>query len=156
VISSAIFCEDLVTLNFLLRDFKVYSGALRRLNAKGEETRVLEFKYVPIDRRIAFLTASSKLVEVDCIDAILSKYRREALRAWSIVSEESGIPLLNLDSLLWLPLRGPDSLLARGLVGEAREKYAENLYRYSRGEIPLDFARKIARALLQLKPRTRC
>lgn len=36
---------------FLLKDFKVYSGVLKRFNSKGEETRVLEYKYIPIDRR---------------------------------------------------------------------------------------------------------
>lgn len=50
----------------LLRDFKVYSGALKRLNAKGEDTRVLEFKYVPIDRRIMNQILQLKL-EADLI-----------------------------------------------------------------------------------------
>lgn len=111
---------------------------------------------IPIDRRIAFLTASSALLSENCVEKILSTRRGEALRAWRIVSGEAGIPLLNLDSLLWLPLRGPDKLLEKGLVGEARRGYAENLVRYSGGEVEPGLAWEIAVFLLYRRPRARC
>jgi len=36
---------------FLIRDYKVFKGAVKRFNSKGDLTRILEYQYIPIDRR---------------------------------------------------------------------------------------------------------
>jgi len=44
----------------LLKDFKVYSGTLKRFNDNGMVTKILEYKYVPIDRNTMNLLLTLK------------------------------------------------------------------------------------------------
>lgn len=56
---------------------------------------------LPVDVRISCITYSSGLVSAREWRDIL-RDPRTALEAWRTVSEESGIPQLNIDSLLWM------------------------------------------------------
>ncbi len=59
---------------------------------------------IPIDRRVAAVSYTSEIVDVlETIDVInyIMREKETALRAWDIVSEISGIPLIKLDSLIW-------------------------------------------------------
>ncbi len=59
---------------------------------------------IPIDRRVAAVTYTSGIADAlgrDPVEEIMRNYR-EAQKAWARVSEISGIPMINLDSILWL------------------------------------------------------
>jgi len=59
---------------------------------------------IPVDRRVAGVTYTSEIVETaarDPVEEIMRNYR-EAQKAWREVSEISGIPMINLDSIAWL------------------------------------------------------
>ena len=101
---------------------------------------------LPIDRRVAIITSSSRMLHVS-IKSIMSKYRDEAVKAWSRVSSLSGIPPINMDAIIWLPAQNILRLLKRGL-GIAREEYAKRLVEYSKSIISWDVARRIATELL--------
>ncbi len=118
------------------------------LNVKGREEVPL-----PIDRRMALLTSTSRMVEAPP-EEIMTSLRREALKAWHSVSKASGIPMLNLDALVWLPARGIERLLRTGL-GVARDEYARRLVSQSRGLIGWTRARRIAAEVLYREPVTR-
>ena len=64
---------------------------------------------IPLDVRVAKATLNSGLLEVNNLKhlklinrLISSTYRRMAISAWSLVSELSCIPQLNIDSVVWL------------------------------------------------------
>ncbi len=59
---------------------------------------------IPVDRRVAAVTYSSGIADTsrpNPVEEIMRNYR-EAQRAWAVVSEISGIPMINLDSIIWL------------------------------------------------------
>jgi DNA-(apurinic or apyrimidinic site) lyase len=60
---------------------------------------------IPVDRRVAAVSFTSEIVDVvdnrDVVEYIMRE-KKTALRAWDIVSETSGIPLIKLDSLIWV------------------------------------------------------
>jgi len=56
---------------------------------------------IPVDVRVACASYSSMVVEAPNYMEIV-RNPRVAQEAWSIVSRRSGIPVLNLDTLLWL------------------------------------------------------
>ncbi|HWQ17897.1 MAG TPA: N-glycosylase/DNA lyase [Sulfolobales archaeon] len=59
---------------------------------------------IPVDRRVAAVTYTSGIADTskpDPVEEIMRSYR-EAQRAWAGVSEISGIPMISLDSILWL------------------------------------------------------
>ncbi len=56
---------------------------------------------VPVDLRVSCITYSSGIVKADDWRDIM-RDPRPAIKAWSIVAEESRIPALNIDSLLWM------------------------------------------------------
>ncbi|MGC9009090.1 MAG: N-glycosylase/DNA lyase [Sulfolobales archaeon] len=60
---------------------------------------------IPVDRRVAAVSFTSEMVDVvdnrDVVEYIMRE-KKTALRAWDIVSETSGIPLIKLDSLIWV------------------------------------------------------
>jgi len=64
---------------------------------------------IPVDSRVACATFSSMIVKTRSYrDLIVNP--RLAQEAWSIVSRETGIPTLNLDTLLWLTGWAPRDL----------------------------------------------
>ncbi|MEM1611148.1 MAG: N-glycosylase/DNA lyase [Sulfolobales archaeon] len=70
----------------------------------GSKPRPSEAIEIPIDRRVAGVTYTSEIADTearDPVEEIMRNYR-EAQRAWKKVSEISGIPMINLDSLIWL------------------------------------------------------
>lgn len=59
---------------------------------------------IPVDRRVAAITYTSGIADTlrqNPVEEIMRNYR-EAQRAWARVSDISGIPVMNLDSILWL------------------------------------------------------
>lgn len=56
---------------------------------------------VPVDIRVSCITYSSGIVRADDWRDIM-RDPRPAIKAWNIVAEESRIPALNIDSLLWM------------------------------------------------------
>lgn len=105
---------------------------------------------LPIDRRMALLTSTSRLIEAPP-SRIMTRLRREALQAWSMVADSSGIGMLHLDALVWLPAYRIEKLIQRG-INIAREEYARRLVEYSRGSIPWSLARRLAREILYAEP----
>ncbi len=103
---------------------------------------------VPLDRRFAVLTASSGIIP-EHPDVIYSRLRGVAERAWWEVSRLSGIPPARLDTLLWLPSRSVEPLLAKGLVAIARDEFAAKLVDYTLGRVDVKLARRIAEELIR-------
>ncbi len=64
---------------------------------------------IPVDVRVACASYSSMVVEArNYMDIVRNP--KPAQEAWSIISRKSGIPILNLDSLLWLTGWAPRDL----------------------------------------------
>ena len=118
--------------------------AFRALGADVEE---LEAIPVPLDKRFALLTATSGLLSYDP-DTIYSRLRSEAERAWRLVADASGIPPARIDTLLWLPARGIERLVLKGLIGHARDEYTHRLLYYTAGHLDVKKARRIAEEVL--------
>ncbi len=115
--------------------------------ALGVSVEGLQDIPVPLDRRFALLTATSGLLSYDP-DTIYSRFRSVAEAAWRLVSDASGIPPARLDTLLWLPARGIERLVAKGLIGHARDEYAHHLLYYTGGRLDVKTARRIAEEVL--------
>ena len=92
---------------------------------------------IPVDVRVACISYSSKLVDANSYRDIISR-PQAAQEAWARVSKLSGIPTLNLDTLLWLTGWAPRDLN----VEEARERIASLLSKVMEHTL----ARSIARA----------
>ena len=107
---------------------------------------------LPVDRRIGLLSVSSGIVRARCLEEVVGRYRSSAIRAWSVVSRVSRIPLVDLDAVLWLPLRGADREILAGRLEEARRMYSRSLYRYAEPYLELRRAEEIARLLIAVKP----
>ncbi len=118
---------------------------VRPVNVESEST------LIPLDRRIAMLTSASGMLRATP-DRIYSELRREAATAWRMVAAMSGTPVLQLDALLWLPARGVEPLLRRGLLASARDEFARRLYELSRGTVPWQLAVRLASELLHRNP----
>ena len=116
--------------------------------ALGVPVEGLEKIPVPLDRRFAVLTASSGMIP-EHPDVIYSRLREEAERAWRLVAELSGHPPARLDTLLWLPARSIEPLLAKGLLGFARDEFAHRLVDYTLGRVDVKLARRIAEELVR-------
>ncbi len=116
----------------------------------GLETRGGEEIPVPIDRRMALLTSSSGMVAAR-VQAIMSRLRGDALRAWMTVARESGIPSISLDALVWLPAQGVEKHIRRG-IEVARDEYARKLVSYTGGMVKWGLARSVAEQLLYQEP----
>ncbi len=165
--------EEIASSPERFRDLGFLLGALSKaLGGRGEEKTIVfaakmayyayralgwrvegvERVPLPVDRRIAFLTASSKLVPVPCPEKIMGVYRGAALRAWRVVSMVSGIPLLHLDALLWLPLRGVERIVVEEGLERARRVYASSLARLSGGLVGEGLTARVAEALLAVRP----
>ncbi len=132
------------------------------LNAKGNEKTIvfaLKMTYyffkalgeevegdspLPIDLRIAALTCASGLMRAP-IDEIMGKLRGQAIRKWEDVAKRAEVKMLNLDAILWLPMRGVKELLVKGDLEGARDRFARNLISYGVDE---EDARRSARLLL--------
>lgn len=93
---------------------------------------------IPVDVRVACATFSSEIADAPRYRDFVSR-PEIAQRAWAIVSELSGVPPLNLDSLLWLTGWAPRDLemdeavkaVARVLSGASvgrAEEIARRLY----------------------------
>jgi DNA-(apurinic or apyrimidinic site) lyase len=101
---------------------------------------------LPVDRRVAIITSSSRILHAP-VRGIMGRYRDEAIEAWGKVSRLSDIPLINMDAIIWLPAQNILGLLRRG-IDVAREEYAKRLVEYSKSIISWDVARRIAAELL--------
>jgi len=101
---------------------------------------------VPIDRRMALLTYTSGLLD-DEPSMIMSRRRDEAIEAWRLVAEKSGIPAVSLDAVVWLPAYRIERALERGL-DYARDEYARRLVNYTKGLVRWGAARRIAEEIL--------
>ncbi len=116
--------------------------------ALGVRVEGLERIPVPLDRRFAVLTASSGIIP-EHPDVIYSRLREEAEAAWRTVAELSGHPPARLDTLLWLPARSIEPLLAKGLLGFAQDEFALRLVDYTLGRVDVKLARRIAEELIR-------
>ncbi|RUM48211.1 MAG: hypothetical protein DSY37_00285 [Hyperthermus sp.] len=132
------------TLVFALKMAYYYYKSL------GIEIKDYDDVPIPIDRRVALLTSTSRLLQ-ESVSVIMTRCRDAAVEAWGRVSELSGIPGLNLDALLWLPAQHIDGLLRRGLE-YAREEYASRLVKYSMSLITWMQALTIASEILYKHP----
>lgn len=113
------------------------------LKACGSKARIPASIEIPVDRRVAAVTYTSGIADPgpgDPVAQIMRRYR-EAQRAWSEVSRISGIPMLSLDTILWLCGKH-----ARDEKG-AERAYLE-LARYSRGRVSPGILRRVASELL--------
>ena len=90
---------------------------------------------IPVDTRVACITYSSGIVEAKDFRSILKK-PDDAINAWRKISFNSGMPLINLDVLLW---RIGDIPKNRGLVVARR-----NIYLFLRKYIEDKKAQKIS------------
>lgn len=83
---------------------------------------------IPVDTRVACITYSSGIVEAEDFRSILKK-PDGAINAWREVSLSSGIPLINLDALLWrigdMP-KNKDLTAARREIYTFLRKYVED------------------------------
>ncbi len=118
--------------------------------AAGLEPRGGEEIPPPIDRRMALLTSTSRLVEASPSE-IMTRRRRDAVAAWLEVARLSGIPALRIDAVVWLPAQRIEQLIRRGL-DVAREEYARRLVAYTRGLVRWAAARRVAEEILYLPP----
>ena len=117
----------------------------------GYNARLEEITMIPIDKRLALLTATSGLLDADPKN-IMSRYRDTAIEAWREVARLSNIPLLRLDAIVWLPARGLEKLLYKGRIEAARDEFARKLNSYSSGLIDWHTARDIAKQILYRIP----
>lgn len=105
---------------------------------------------LPVDRRVAILTSTSRIIRAPVRD-IMGRYLDTTITVWRRVSELAGIPLINMDAVIWLPARGITGLLQKGL-DFARDEYAKRLVEYSRSTISWSVARGVAIELLHEYP----
>ncbi len=106
---------------------------------------------MPIDSRIALVTSSSGILEADPA-TIYTRLRDKAIEAWEKVAKISNIPVIKLDALIWLPARGIEKLLRKGLLASARDEVARRLYTLSRGMVSWSDAELFARELVYRNP----
>ena len=96
---------------------------------------------IPVDLRVSCVTVSSGLVEPPVDYRLLLRRPRLVVDAWGLVSSLSGVPALNLDSLLWLVGWAPRDLP----LEEARRVIRERLEPHLPGRarvIALQLARR--------------
>ena len=93
---------------------------------------------IPVDLRIACVSASSGLVDTPSYKMLLQK-PLPVIEAWNRVAEHSGVPPLNLDSILWLVGWAPRDLP----LEEARRVIRERLNPYL-GDASKSIARELA------------
>ena len=101
---------------------------------------------IPLDRRMAILTSTSRMLRCS-VSTIMTRCRSNAVKAWSLVAQASGIPSLHLDAVVWLPAQHIERLLSRGLE-VAREEYARRLTSLSHGLISWKVASRVAKEVL--------
>jgi DNA-(apurinic or apyrimidinic site) lyase len=114
--------------------------------AQGVEEEGVNEIPVPIDRRMALLSYTSGILDMEPAE-VMTKGRDEAVKAWLEVAHLSGIPSISLDAVVWLPAQRIDKLLRRG-VDYARDEYARRLVNYTRGLVRWGTARLVARELI--------
>lgn len=83
---------------------------------------------IPVDRRIALLTARSKLVsgcssESDCASSLVSN-RSLVIDAWNLVSRISGVPPILIDTFAWI-LLGRDIEFSYSALGKLSELFSD-------------------------------
>ena len=93
---------------------------------------------IPVDLRIACVSASSGLIDASHYKLLLQK-PLPVIGAWNRVAEVSGVPPLNIDSVLWLVGWAPRDLP----LEEARRVIRERLSPYL-GDASSSIAREIA------------
>ncbi|MEM4427008.1 MAG: N-glycosylase/DNA lyase [Acidilobaceae archaeon] len=124
--------EDSKTLVFAI---KMAYYATRR---PGDFATVSGIDVIPVDLRVACISYSSFLVDADSYRTLL-KERKAVSKAWSLVSKTSGIPLIHLDSLLWLTGWAPRDLS----LEKARDVVSETLSRVVSRELAENVAREL-------------
>ncbi len=86
---------------------------------------------IPVDVRVACASISSGMVDAPSYREVVAR-PEAAQRAWGYVSRSSGIPVLHIDSILWVTGWAPRELPP----GEARDMVASLLSRASIGRRP--------------------
>ncbi len=119
--------------------------------ALGVKVGGLEAMEIPVDRRIALLTSSSLMVNA-LPEEIYVRHQRVAVMAWRRVSELSGKPPIHIDAVVWLPARGLEEMLRKGLLQSARDEYTRRLVEYSSGLINWANAQRLANEILVRNP----
>ncbi|NPA05034.1 MAG: N-glycosylase/DNA lyase [Crenarchaeota archaeon] len=117
----------------------------------GVKADISSIDSIPVDRRVALITSSSMMVDARPEELTVRGWG-SVIEAWRGVSKHSRIPVLQIDTLIWLPLPRSEPYLRRGLLASARDRYAESLMEYSSGLIPWSLAHKIASQLLYRSP----
>ena len=92
---------------------------------------------VPVDVRVACASYSSMIVEAPNYMEII-KNPKPAQEAWSIISKRTGIPTINLDTILWLTGWMPRDLS----LDDAREKLRQILLRIVDDRRAFEIARR--------------
>ncbi|MEM1935162.1 MAG: N-glycosylase/DNA lyase [Sulfolobales archaeon] len=64
---------------------------------------------IPVDIRVARATANAGIISGLPAEEVLSMCKKEVVEAWRIVGEETGIPPIHLDTLIWA-LQNPSTL----------------------------------------------
>ncbi len=80
---------------------------------------------IPVDLRVSCMSTSSGLIDVEDYRVLL-KNPLLVIRAWTGVSRISGVPQLNIDSVIWITGRAPmdyDVVEARSVVEERLRDY---------------------------------
>ncbi len=106
---------------------------------------------IPVDRRVALITSSSMVVDARPEELTVRGWG-SVIEAWRMVSRLSRLPVLRIDTVIWLPLPRSEPYLRRGLLASARDRYAEGLVEYSSGLIPWATAHNTAQQLLYRNP----
>ncbi len=56
---------------------------------------------IPVDSRVARATVNLGIIQGLSTEEVLKNCKREVVEAWRVVSEETGIPSIHLDTLVW-------------------------------------------------------
>ncbi len=139
------------TLHFAAK-MAYYVARALGVRVVGVDSEVIE---IPVDRRMALLTSSSGMVRA-CPSELYTRLRDLATRAWRMVARASGKPVVRLDALVWLPARGVEEKLRRGLLASARDDYARRLVLLSRNLVSWQTASNVASQILYINPYASC
>ncbi|MEM4876424.1 MAG: N-glycosylase/DNA lyase, partial [Sulfolobales archaeon] len=80
---------------------------------------------IPVDIRVARATVNLGIIPGLPAEEVLSKCKNEVIEAWRIIGEETGIPPIHLDTLIWA-LQNP-STLSKALARVSSSRSAEAL-----------------------------
>jgi len=93
---------------------------------------------IPVDRRVALVTYTANLINVDHKDSkIFMKYSNTIRRVWSYIANLSNVPPLHIDSFIWIigkyiDLKKPKSKVISLILNELSNIYCKDLERLVR------------------------